>query len=267
MKFILNNVSVTSILSFASKCKFIIYKLRFLFIAIFTIINCNTSFCQNKKLLPQDTTLVLELINSSKKLKSNRDSSYLLASKALELSKSLKFKKGEALAKGRMVGYFNAKSDFVNAVSNSLDVISLFENLNMMEESLFNQLILSTTYKNIGAERGTTEYLLKGLALAKDAEQKSEKLNLPIILIESLNNQGIIYRDLSNIQHEPQLMDTALVKHKRALSLLRKTKGDLQIEQMLYSNMSHIYIEHLKDYKEALILLNKAVAINLKLNN
>ncbi|AWV99627.1 sensor histidine kinase [Arcticibacterium luteifluviistationis] len=215
-----------------------------------------------------DSTEVLRILAQAKAVKADRDSAFTLSKKALAMSEAINFERGVALSKAKMAGYFHAKSDYTNAVSYSLEAIDSYEKLGLTEQSLLQQLTLSTIYKNMGAERGTEDYLFKALEFAKDAEQKAEKLNLIIVTIESLNNQGIILRDLSYTQSKPYYMDSALVKYEQALGLLRKhTEEEPQIEQMLYNNMSQVYIERQKDYKKAAEVLNKAVAINFRINN
>lgn len=209
-----------------------------------------------------DSTTVLRILARAKTIKGNRDSAFALSKKALAISQEINFERGIVLSKERMVGYFHAKSDYTNAVPYSLDVIDSYERLGLMEESLLQQVTLSTIYKHIGAERGTVDYLIKGLDFAKDAENKAEKLKLTFVTIESLNNQGIILRDLSYIQDKPQLMDSAYVKYQKAIELLEDLKNDNRTLQKLYNNISQVYIEHLHDYDKAEDVLNKAIKIN-----
>jgi two-component system, sensor histidine kinase PdtaS len=238
-------------------------KLFFITIGSLMLIGKNT-FGQKSPYIKADTLRVLEML---KEENASRDSVFKFAKEALKISESIGFAKGIALSKEKMVNYFHAKSDYGNAVAYSLELIDSFERLGMMEKCLFQQLTLSTIYKHMGAERGTVDYLLKGLNLAVDSELRSKKLGLNMVLIESLNNQGIILRDLSYIQEKPFLLDSALVKYEKALESLQKTKGDPQVEQMLYNNMSQVYIERLKDYDKAAEVLNKAVLINHRINN
>ncbi|WP_341226609.1 histidine kinase dimerization/phosphoacceptor domain -containing protein [uncultured Arcticibacterium sp.] len=214
-----------------------------------------------------DSNTVLKILAHSKTIRGNRDSVFVLSKKALTIAEAINFEKGIALSKEKMAGYFHAKSDYANAVSYSLEVIDLYEKLGMIEESLLQKVTLSTIYKHIGAERSTVDYLIKGLDLANEAEQKAEELKLTFVTIESLNNQGIILRDLRYIQDKPVLMDSAHAKYQKAILLLESLKNDNNTLQKLYNNISQVYIEHLHDYDQAKEVLDKAVNINQESNS
>jgi tetratricopeptide (TPR) repeat protein len=159
------------------------------------------------------------------------------------------------------------EGDYANAVSFNLDATSRFEKLGMMEKVIQNEITLSTIYKTMGAERETLDYLMKGLELAKKAEIKARQLHTEPLIINSLNNQGIILRDMRYIQQKPELMDSAYVKFEEAIKMLESSrKNHIQL-QRLYTNISQVYIEHFKDYDKALKVLNKAIAINNELNS
>lgn len=224
-------------------------------------------FGQKKTMQLSDSVNVLKIIENSRKIKNNPDSIFQLAKQALAISEEIRFSKGIALAKSRMTSYYMAKSDFATAVKVNLEAIDSFEKLGMIEESLLQRLSLSTIYKSMGAERGTIEYLMKGLKIAQEVEKKIGNSFSKFILVEALNNQAIILRDLSHIQNKPMLMDSAFLKFQKAIKILEKTQDNPQILQMLYNNISMVYIESKKDYEKATEVLNKAIAINHKINN
>ena len=75
---------------------------------------------------------------------------------------------GKATATAKLANYYRSKGEFVDAVSNSLGAINLFDSLHLTKKRIKAQLVLSTIYKEMGGERGTIDYLNKAYLLAKE---------------------------------------------------------------------------------------------------
>jgi two-component sensor histidine kinase len=224
-------------------------------------------WCQRPNYSLKDSSKVFQILNNIKQGTYHSDSLDILTNEALAIAEAIKYEKGIALSKTLKAGSYMDEGDYANAVSFNLDATSRFAKLGMMEEVIQNEITLSTIYKTMGAERGTLDYLMKGLELAKKAEIKARQLHNESLIINSLNNQGIILRDMRYIQQKPELMDSAYVKFQEAIKMLESSrKNDIQL-QRLYNNISQVYIEHFKDYDKAREVLNKAIAINNELNS
>jgi hypothetical protein len=155
----------------------------------------------------QDTTEINTLIHTAGTFSQNKpDSQFLLLSTALQRSTAIHFVEGIAKTKTGLVDYYKKKGEYVEAVAHSLSVINLFDSLHLTEKKIDAQLLLSVIYKEMGAERGTIDYLNSGYALAREAEQSAVKENIVEGIANSLNNQGIILRDMSYILKKPALM-------------------------------------------------------------
>ncbi|MGK0138507.1 MAG: two-component sensor histidine kinase [Algoriphagus sp.] len=236
-----------------------------LFIGLYLI--GNPGWGQKTDFTIEDSSKVLQILSDIKLIKGHRNTIDSLSKKALTIAESINYQKGIALSKSLMMDSYLGGGEYAKAVEYNLDATSRFEKLGMKERAIDLEISLSTIYKSMGAERGTVDYLLKALGLACSAETKARILKDDILIINSLNNQGIILRDMRYIQQKPELMDSAYVKFQEATKMLESSrKNDIQL-QRLYNNISQVYIEHFKDYDKALKVLNKAIAINNELNS
>ena len=216
----------------------------------------------------KDTARVnLWLQNSTTVHRNDLDSQFYYLSKALERSTALHYVEGEANAKAKLAGYYRAKGEFVEAVSNSLSAINLFDSLHLSQKKINAQLVLSTIYKEMGGDRGTVDYLNKAYSLAEQALQSAEQSKDSSGIINALNNEGIILRDISGITNNPGLMDTAFEKYQRAIDLLQASPDSINILPRVYNNISAIYIERYKNYPRAIEVLQRAIELNRKKND
>lgn len=212
--------------------------------------------------LIQDTAAINTLIRYAGDLQNKPDSQFQLLSTALQRSLAIGYVEGITKTRTSLVDHYKRKGEYVEAVAHSLSVINLFDSLQLTEKKIDAQLLLSVIYKEMGAERGTIDYLNRGYALAREAEQAAEKENIVQGIANSLNNQGIILRDMSYILKKPELMDTAFIKYQIAVELLQGVTGGARILSKLYNNLSQVYIERLKDYPKAIEVITKAIALN-----
>jgi len=236
-----------------------------LFIGLYLI--GNLGWGQKPVYTIEDSSKVLQILSNIKQIKGNSDAIDAFSKEALTIAESINYEKGIALSKSLMVDSYLRSGEYAKAVEYNLDATSRFEKLGMKERAIGLEISLSTIYKSMGAERGTVDYLLKALDLARSAEAKARILKDDILIINSLNNQGIILRDLRYIQEAPELMDSAFVKFQSAIELLENSANNDNLLQRLYNNISQVYIEHFKAYEKALEVLNKAIAINTRINN
>ncbi|HMI59891.1 MAG TPA: sensor histidine kinase, partial [Puia sp.] len=158
------------------------------------------------------------------------------------------------------------KGNYADAVRLALQAINLYDNLHNTILEVRTMNLLSNFYKEMGGEKGTREYLQKGLELSRAANRLAEKEQYPIGVVMALNNEGIILRDLSRLTNRGDLMDSALGLYEKGIDIIAKTGDGEEFLGMLYNNTSQVYNEHYHDYRKALDYLFKAVDFNKKRN-
>lgn len=215
-----------------------------------------------------DTAVVNSLIRKANDFAQiNFDSMHLYAEQAYKAASAADFPQGKARAKAVEANYQRRKGNYDKAISLGLEVMKSYDSLGMKEESVRLKNIIADTYKEMGGEKGTKEFLSKGLELSRQAERDAEKMKYVAGVVISLNQQGIILRDMSKRSDRKDLMDSALVLYQKGIKLVETTGEGEESLGKLYNNTSQVYNEHRKDYATALSYLNKAVDYNSKRNN
>jgi two-component sensor histidine kinase/tetratricopeptide (TPR) repeat protein len=159
------------------------------------------------------------------------------------------------------------KGNYTDAVRLALQAIHLYDSLHNIIQEVGTMNLLSSFYKEMGGEKGTREYLQKGLDLSRTANRLAEKEQYQVGVVMALNNEGIILRDLSRFTNRGDLMDSALGLYEKGIGIIAKTGNGEEFLGMLYNNTSQVYNEHYHDYRKALEYLFKAVDYNKKRNN
>lgn len=197
----------------------------------------------------------------------NLDSMKLFVDAAIRLADSAQDAKGLARARAALANYQRRKGEYTGAIETSLDVIRQYDSLEMREHAVRMRNILADMYKELGDEKGIRSYLDKGLELSRAARRDAARFSFDEGVVISLNQEGVILRDISHRFKRPDLMDSALVLYEQALVIISRTgKGNENLGK-LYNNISQVYNEHRKDYQKALDFLNKAVIFNTGRNN
>ncbi len=240
-------------------------KTGFALLLIFYLTGCGLAGDNrsNPSDLTNDTATVNALIESAAGMSQLKpDSQFVLLSNALAASRNMHYAAGIAKTQASLAIYYRARANFVDAVACSLSAINLFDSLHQAEKKINAQLALSTIYKEMGGEKGTMDYLNKAYSLARQAGQSAEQVNYVPGIVNSLNNQGIILRDMSKAIENPGLMDSAFEKYQRAILLVKQTGDKTKVLAKLYNNISQVYIEWKKNFPRALEVLNEAIALN-----
>jgi two-component sensor histidine kinase len=216
----------------------------------------------------QDTAMVSALLlKAATFVQTDFDSMRYYAAKALQLSIQLSFPKGVADAKAVEANYQRRKGNYAGAIELGLEVIAIYDSLQLKEKLVNAKTLLADFYKEMGGEKGTPEYQQKGLVLAREAQLLAEKENYPAGIISSLNEQGIILRDISKTTGRRELMDSAFILYTKGIEIIKqKGEGEDHLGK-LYNNISQVYNEHYQDYAKALDYQMKAVAFNTERRN
>ncbi len=235
--------------------------------------------CTSKKASPVDKEKLTAPVSSdtgkingiiSKALAFNQtdgDSLCYYADMALQQATAISFREGVANATSAMAACNRKKGDFSAAVSLFLSAINMFDSLGLKQQRIDAQLLLANVYKEIGGEKGTTEYLQKGLMLSEKSEIEARSVNYITGMVNSLSMQGIILRDTWKLDNSNHGMDSAFTKYENALQLIQQTGQAKEQLGKLYNNISQVYNERDKNYPVALSYLQKAVAFNTEKNN
>jgi two-component sensor histidine kinase/tetratricopeptide (TPR) repeat protein len=197
----------------------------------------------------------------------NFDSMRFYSKQAYAIASEIGYPEGKARSRGIEAMYQRRKGNYAESIAICLEVIKTYDSLGLIKRRITTQSLLADTYKEMGGDKGTAEYLQKGLELAKATQKAAEQYNFPDEVIAALNEQGIILRDMSQHSDRKDLMDSALVLYERGVQIIQQTgQGEDQLGK-LYNNISQVYNEHRGDYPRALDYLFKAVAFNTQRNN
>jgi two-component sensor histidine kinase/tetratricopeptide (TPR) repeat protein len=197
----------------------------------------------------------------------NLDSMKLFVDSAVGLADSARNAPGLARARAALANYQRRKGEYTRAIETSLDVIRQYDSLDMREHAVRMRNILADMYKELGDEKGIRSYLDKGLELSRTARQDATRYSFDEGVVISLNQEGVILRDISKRFKRPDLMDSALFLYQQALAIINRSGKGMDNLGKLYNNISQVYNEHRKDYAQALEFLNKAVLFNTARNN
>lgn len=232
--------------------------------------------CQQNKRSPSslhnsengDTALTGALISKAISFEqTDFDSVYHYGNLALEQAVRSGYTKGAAKARAVLANYLRRKGRYPEAIAEGLAVVHLYDSMRMVPEAVSLRNVIADTYKEMGGEKGTMEFLNKGLDMARLSERESVQYKYPAGIVQSLNIQGIILRDMSRRSSRKDLMDTALQLYTRALRIIDSSGSGKETEGKLYNNISQVYNEHYKDYNRALAYLYKAVQYNSERKN
>jgi two-component sensor histidine kinase len=215
-----------------------------------------------------DTATVTALLKKASSFsQANFDSLFYYSSQAFALSAKINYAKGKAKSLSYQANAQRRKGNYAEAVSLNLRSTAIWDSLQASHERISEQTSLADIYKEMGGEKGTIEFLQKGLDLSHQSYVEAAAVNDYDEMINALNEQGIIYRDLSKRNHQPQLFDTAFQLYEQAIHIIDQTGKGKQALGKLYNNISQVYNEHYNDYPKALEYLFKAVAFNKERNS
>lgn len=215
-----------------------------------------------------DTAAISALIRKANSfLQSNFDSMHFYSQLALNKAMDIDDAAGIAGAKSVEANYLRRKGNYAGAIATGLEAIKLYDSLRMLNKLVLTKNLVADFYKEMGGEKNTSEYQLTGLELSKEAQEIAERENDIPGVVTSLNEQGIILRDISQATGNTSLMDSAFILYQNGIDLMLKTGKAPEQLGKFYNNISQVYNEHFKDYPQALQYQQKAVAFNLERNN
>lgn len=200
----------------------------------------------------QDDTLKVNLLISicDSLFRANPQEAINYGSKALDLSKKLSFRKGEAYSlKYIGMGYF-VQAQYIQAIDYFQQALEVFESINE-KKGIANMLSnIGVIYNNEGNDSKALEVYLKSLDL-------SLEINDSLRVVTALINIGLIY------SKKEATVDTARVYYLRALKISEKldyllaigtvtvNMGELLLARGAYQDALSYFEKSLKAYQKA----------------
>jgi two-component sensor histidine kinase len=216
----------------------------------------------------KDTTTVASLLKRSNDfVRTNFDSVHYYANQALELSMAANYPLGVARAKADLAQYQRRIGNYAEAIATGLESIRIYDSLHVWSELVMTKNLLADFYKEMGGEKHTTAFQQKALEISMEAQHIAEREKYMPGVVNSLNERGIILRDMSKTTGRKDLMDSAFQLYKKGISIIETTGEGEDDLFKFYNNISQVYNEHYQDYTRALAYQMKAVDYNTKRNN
>ncbi|MFZ4785953.1 MAG: tetratricopeptide repeat protein, partial [Flavobacteriales bacterium] len=199
---------------------------------------------------PDDTAKVNALIQLATFISATSDQNLAYATQAMDISKKLNYRRGEADAL-RVTSMGLSKKGKFN------ESIKLLEDAALIYREIGDQKGLGKAYNNIGIDFFTMGDYKKSLEFLLKSLQIREKLNDPKELSASLNNIGMVYTNQKEF-------DLSLAYYFRSLAIVKELNDDLGAAQA-YNNIALVY-EGKKEFGKALENYNLSLTICLKNN-
>ncbi len=200
----------------------------------------------------EDTTKVEALIKLGKKLRNGQvDSATKIFEQALQLSKKIKWKKGEALAYGTLATCKSIQSDYPGAIEYYYNALAIHEELNNLDGVAVMYAGLGVLYKN-------TNDLEKALELHNKALEIDLKRGDTARTSLHYGNIGVVYKHLQDF-------DKALEYYGKALEIDTKN-NNIDGQSRHLGNIGVIH-KNLENYEEAITYYFKALEISDQQND
>ncbi len=200
----------------------------------------------------EDTAKVEALIKLGKKLRNGQvDSATKIFEQALQLSKKIKWKKGEALAYGTLATCKSIQSDYPGAIEYYYNALAIHEELNNLDGVAVMYAGLGVLYKN-------TNDLEKALELHNKALEIDLKRGDTARTSLHYGNIGVVYKHLQDF-------DKALEYYGKALEIDTKN-NNIDGQSRHLGNIGVIH-KNLENYEEAITYYFKALEISEQQND
>lgn len=216
-----------------------------------------------------ETTRRVDLMNklANNYFSTSSDTAFTIAQNANEVATKINYHLGQANTLLTMGAFHRTRGRHKEAQDLILASIAIFEKLDNKKRLAIAHLQIAQLYKDMSGSQNTIPYIQQGIHYSKSAYELLKATRDTLEMASSLNQQGIIYRDLAKHAAYRHYYDTAFTVYQQALGLIQASNGrytdDLSI---LYNNISQVYIEYKKDYSKALDYLFKAVQLNQSAN-
>lgn len=189
------------------------------------------------------------------------------AQEAKALAEKLHYTKGVADATLFIAINNRQKGDYTTALEELLQCITIYEKEKAGSDQAIAYLHLAQVYKDMSGSNLTEQYLDKGIDYSKKSYTLYSDLKDTAGMANSLSMLGVLNRDKGKLFGKVHYYDTAWQAYNEALILINQSGKGKEFTGKLYNNLSQVFLEYRKDYKQALDYLFKAVAFNQANNN
>jgi two-component sensor histidine kinase/tetratricopeptide (TPR) repeat protein len=217
---------------------------------------------------PNDTNKV-NLFNklASAYIQTNIDSVGHYAGLAIMLATKLAYAKGQASGYLNRAVYYRVKGNYSPALDNLFQSIKLCEKEHIQAVMARSYLEVAQVYKDMSGSNSTLSYINKGIWYSYYAYNIYNSIHDTAGMSGSLNQAGILYRDIGKTKGRESYYDSAFAAYTQAIGIIERSGKGTENLSKLYNNISQVYNEYKKDYNKALDYLFKAIAINANNNN
>ena len=181
----------------------------------------------------------------------NTDTLNVLADKALELSRKLNYKKGEANSLRVKGIYYDMRSNFPMALEYYQKALLLSEEIDFKLGISDCLNSIGIIYTDQGNQEQAKEYYLKALKIFKELGDQNN-------ISDCYNNLGVIYYDL-------KLLDSSLNYYSKSLESYERL-GDEGGKALVLNNIGEIYRDK-GDYDRALDFFNRSLEISKRIGD
>ena len=183
---------------------------------------------QSSKSYHDDTANVIKLISTAQRLRFFKpDSSVVFAEKALQLSRSINFKKGEIAAHNTLGEYHRVSGNYPESLENLFMALQISSEIGDNMQAAEALGFIGITYLNLKEYQTALNYLFQAYA-------KKDILEIPMTGF-ILANTSIAYREMNKL-------DSALIYQKMAWSLARNSPM-LPGKAFVLREMGNVYSE------------------------
>ncbi len=197
----------------------------------------------------------------------NADSLLETAQTAVKLATQLQYKPGLVVALRLKGTCHRLKGEYPAALESLLGSLHVAETLKSPAQEADTYRELAQLQKDISGSNQTEAYLDKGILYGRLSYDRALEARDTAGMVNSLNMEGIIYRDKGKLWNQRNYYDTAYNAYRKALALLAAGGSGKEYLAKLFNNISQVYIEHKNDYRKGLDYLLRAVHINDSTHN
>ncbi len=212
------------------------------------------------------------VVNTQNKLasyfaKRQSDSALIIAAQAIATGRQIGYQKGVADALLIVSKYERSKGNFGVALQKGLEAFRAFEAINQKQPAAATLVEIAQIYKDMVGKNNTDEYIQTGVQYARQAFNLFQRIGDTAGMVSSLNMQGILFRDKGKTAGNGHYYDTALNLYHAAFRLITLSGKGADQKGKLFNNISQVYTEYKKDYRQSLQYLAQAIAFNTERRN
>ena len=256
-----------------------------IFIFFYFLFVTQTATAQNTNTYKNDTATVKKLIGTAQRYRFFKpDSSVVFAEKALQLSRSINFRKGEIAAHNTLGEYHRVSGNYPESLENLFMALQISSEIGDSVQAAEALGFIGITYLNLKEYQTALNYLFQayakknildipmtGFILANTSITYREMNKLDSALIyqkmawalarntQMLPGKAFVLREMGNVYSQLNFPDSAFYYYRSALAITT----DILNSGRTYGRMANLFYS-LKEYDSALFYANRALLLGSK---